>query len=400
MAAHLDAEPRAVALIGDWCGGGALLADRPAEVASHDDDPFDLLERTSKGTWAGWLGYRLGRTLERLPPDGERPVPRPPSALARFESVCRCDSEGRWWVESVDQPHPADVARWQDRLDRPAPPLAWSAAGLVARPPRADHVGAVEEAVRRIAAGQLYQANVCLRLEAGFEGSPLGLWCQAGARLRPGRGAFVATDEGAVCSLSPEVFLLRHGRRVRSEPIKGTRALTETGRVDLVTAPKDRAEHVMIVDLVRNDLGRVCRYGSVDVPALCAVEEHPGLVHLVSTVTGRLRPGTGWPELLDATFPPGSVTGAPKLAALAAIRRLEPVPRGPYCGAVGWVDADRRAGDLNVAIRTFWFEDGALHFGTGGAVTWDSDPAQEWAETELKAAHLLEVAAGALAGAP
>src|SRR5690606_22173055 len=107
-------------------------------------------------------------------------------------------------------------------------------------------------------------------------------------------------------------------------------------------------ENVMIVDLVRNDLGRVCEHGSVEVPALCAVEHHPGLVHLVSTVTGRLRAGVGWPELLGATFPPGSVTGAPKLAAMEVIRRLEPVPRGPYCGALGWVDADAGTGDLNV----------------------------------------------------
>src|SRR5919106_405358 len=166
-----------------------------------------------------------------------------------------------------------------------------------------------------------------------------------------------------VASASPERFLRRDGGQVWSSPIKGT-ASTPDGFL-----PKDRAENVMIVDLVRNDLGRVCEWGSVEVPALCAVEQHPGLVHLVSTVSGRLRPGVGWPALLDATFPPGSVTGAPKLAAVDHIRRLEPVPRGPYCGAVGWVDADRGTGELNVAIRTFWFDGGEVHFGTGGAVT-------------------------------
>ena len=142
----------------------------------------------------------------------------------------------------------------------------------------------------------------------------------------------------------------------------------------------------MIVDLVRNDLGRVCEWGSVQVPHLLAVEPHPGLVHLVSTVEGRLRPGA-WagPRPSTATFPPGSVTGAPKLAALDHIARLEPVARGVYCGAVGWVDADRGEGELNVAIRTFWLDDGHLHFGTGGGITWDSTPAGEWAETELKA---------------
>jgi para-aminobenzoate synthetase component 1 len=114
----------------------------------------------------------------------------------------------------------------------------------------------------------------------------------------------------------------------------------------------------------------------------------------VSTVEGRLRPGVGWPELLDATFPPGSVTGAPKLAAVDHIRQLEPVPRGPYCGAVGWVDADRGVGELNVAIRTFWFDHGHLHFGTGGGITWGSTPEGEWEETELKARRLLRVATG------
>jgi para-aminobenzoate synthetase component 1 len=193
-----------------------------------------------------------------------------------------------------------------------------------------------------------------------------------------------------VASASPERFLRRVGREVMTQPIKGT-AATEGAFL-----AKDRAENVMIVDLMRNDLGRVCEWGSVQVPALCAVEHHPGLVHLVSTVSGTLRADVGWAELLEATFPPGSVTGAPKLAAMDVIAQLERAPRGPYCGAIGWVDADRRIGDLNVAIRTFWFDDGELHLGTGGGITWDSDPDGEWEETELKARRLLQVASGVL----
>ena len=172
---------------------------------------------------------------------------------------------------------------------------------------------------------------------------------------------------------------------MRSSPIKGT-AATADGFLD-----KDRAENVMIVDLVRNDLGRVCEYGSITVPDLCAVEAHPGLFHMVSTVEGELWPGLGWADLLAASFPPGSVVGAPKLAALDIIAKLEPVARGPYCGAIGWVDADRGVGDLNVGIRTFWMADGLLHLGTGGGITWDSTPDGEWAETELKARRLLAV---------
>jgi para-aminobenzoate synthetase component 1 len=191
-----------------------------------------------------------------------------------------------------------------------------------------------------------------------------------------------------VASASPERFLHRDGQVVESRPIKGT-AATADGFL-----PKDRAENVMIVDLVRNDLGRVCEWGSVEVPSLFAVESHPGLHHLVSTVRGRLRPGNGWAEAIGATFPPGSVTGAPKLSALSVIDRLEPASRGVYCGAVGWIDADRKVGDLNVAIRTFWFADGEVRFGTGGAITWDSTPEGEWDETDLKARNLIRVASG------
>jgi para-aminobenzoate synthetase component 1 len=173
---------------------------------------------------------------------------------------------------------------------------------------------------------------------------------------------------------------------VESRPIKGTGATAD----DLLE--KDYAENVMIVDLVRNDLGRVAAVGSVEVPSLCEVEEHPGLVHLVSTVRARLAPGAGWPELFAATFPPGSVTGAPKSSALRIINELERVPRGPYCGAVGWVDADRGRAALAVGIRTFWISSGEIRFGTGAGITWGSDPGREWLETELKAARLIALA--------
>jgi para-aminobenzoate synthetase component 1 len=254
-------------------------------------------------------------------------------------------------------------------------------------------VGAIRDA---IAAGDVYQVNLTRRLSAPLP--PEADVAALGAALADGNPApysavvRIPAIGCHVASASPERFLWRDGARVASAPIKGTapdaRGLTA----------KDRAENVMIVDLVRNDLGRICEYGSVEVPALLALEEHPGLVHLVSTVTGRLRPGLGWADAIGATFPPGSVTGAPKLSALEHIAALEPVARGVYCGAVGWVDADRRQGDLNVAIRTFWFDDGQLHLGTGGGITWDSDPQDEWEETELKARRLLRVASGSWDG--
>ena len=255
--------------------------------------------------------------------------------------------------------------------------------------PEAAFCEGVAEIRAAIAAGDVYQVNLTRRLSApapaGADVAALGAALAAGnpapysavVRL-PGVGVHVA-------SASPERFLSRAGRVVESRPIKGTAAAADG------FLAKDRAENVMIVDLVRNDLGRVCEYGSVEVAGLCRVEPHPGLFHLVSTVRGVLREGVGWQELIDATFPPGSVTGAPKLAALEMIAKLEPVPRGPYCGAVGWVDGDAGTGDLNVAIRTLWLEAGEVHLGTGGGITWDSTPAGEWEETELKARRLLAV---------
>ena len=253
-------------------------------------------------------------------------------------------------------------------------------------------VVAIREAIER---GDVYQVNLCRVLSAllpsaGRRGEVPDV-AALGAALASGNPApFSAVvrlpSHGVhVASASPERFLHRDGSLVESQPIKGT-AVTPTGFL-----PKDRAENVMIVDLVRNDLGRVCEWGSVTVPGLCEVEQHPGLCHLVSTVQGRLRSDVGWAELIDATFPPGSVTGAPKIAACEMIAKLEPASRGPYCGAIGWVDADCREGDLNVGIRTFWIADGRLHLGTGGGITWDSTPEGEWAETELKARRLLSV---------
>jgi len=254
-------------------------------------------------------------------------------------------------------------------------------------------VVAIREAIE---AGDVYQVNLTRQLSAPV--APDADVAALGAALAVGNPAPYAAVVRVpaaglhVASASPERFLRREGRLVWSSPIKGTAASPDG------FLAKDRAENVMIVDLVRNDLGRVCEFGSVCVPALLAVEHHPGLVHLVSTVAGELRDDVGWPELLAATFPPGSITGAPKLAAMEVIRALEPVERGVYCGAVGWVDADRGIGELNVAIRTFWIDvaDGppVLRFGTGGGITHDSDPAGEWEETELKARTLLAVASG------
>ncbi|WP_405721276.1 chorismate-binding protein [Streptomyces sp. NBC_00046] len=264
---------------------------------------------------------------------------------------------------------------------------------------RAAYIAGVRRIREYIAAGEVYQANLCRVLTAPLpdpgaadvdaltallaRGNPAPY---AGTIRLPAHGVEIATA-------SPELFLKRDGRTVESGPIKGT------GRTEGDLLEKDHAENVMIVDLVRNDLGRVCATGSVTVPDLCVVEKHPGLVHLVSTVRGELAEGAGWPELLGAAFPPGSVTGAPKSSALRIIEELETAPRGPYCGGIGWVDADRRTASLAVGIRTFWTDRTGpapvLRFGTGAGITWGSDPEREWDETELKASRLLAVASGA-----
>lgn len=260
-------------------------------------------------------------------------------------------------------------------------------------------VDAVRAAIR---AGEVYQVNLCRVMTAPLAPTPTGTEPDAtalAAVLAAGNpapyagGVHVPASSGIapvwVVTASPELFLEVGDGTVASGPIKGT-APTADGLTD-----KDRAENVMIADMVRNDLQRVCVPGTVEVTSLLDVEQHPGLVHLVTTVEGRLRPGTTWAQLLDATFPPASVCGAPRSSALRLIERLEPTPRGPYCGAVGWVDADAGRARLAVGIRTFWWtadDGGRLHFGTGAGITWESDPRREWDETELKARRLVTLA--------
>ncbi|MFP5326826.1 MAG: chorismate-binding protein [Acidimicrobiia bacterium] len=297
--------------------------------------------------------------------------------VASFEGEITCAR-----FDNVRPAVPWRGARWAG-----PPHEAWSTS--LSREAFCDGVRSIRSA---IAEGDVYQVNLCRVLSA--PAPPDADVAALGAALGQGNPAPYAAvvrlpAQGVeVASASPELFLSRSGDVVESRPIKGTAPL------DGDFLDKDRAENVMIVDLVRNDLGRVCDFGSVAVPGLLEVEAHPGLQHLVSTVRGRLRGGCGWADLFAATFPPGSVTGAPKLAALSMIASLEPVPRGPYCGAIGWVDADRVDGELNVGIRTFWLRDGELRLGTGGGITYDSTPEGEWEETELKARRLLRVVSG------
>ncbi|WP_326595419.1 chorismate-binding protein [Streptomyces sp. NBC_01803] len=336
--------------------------------------------------------------------------------LARFDGLVAADlrdvtsdpaalESSGFWAVVADFEGDLVCARFGDVRRAPVPdPVsgAWrgpAVADWSSSLDRAAYTAGVRRIREHIAAGEVYQANLCRVLSAPLpdpaaaDADALTSWLARGNPAPYAGTVRLPTHGVEVATASPELFLRRTGRTVESGPIKGT------GRTADDLLEKDRAENVMIVDLVRNDLGRVCATGSVTVPELCVVESHPGLVHLVSTVRGELAEGVGWPELLAGTFPPGSVTGAPKSSALRIIGALETAPRGPYCGGIGWVDADRGAGELAVGIRTFWIDRSApggpaLRFGTGAGITWGSDPEREWAETELKASRLLAVASG------
>ncbi|WP_345034979.1 chorismate-binding protein [Streptomyces sannanensis] len=315
------------------------------------------------------------------------------------------DSTG-FWAVAADFEGRLVCARFGDVRPEPVPvpvPGAWRGPApddWTSSLDRAAYTAGVRRIREHIAAGEVYQANLCRVLSAPLP-DPAAADVDALTALlardnpAPYAGTIRLPAHGVeIATASPELFLRRDGRVVESGPIKGT------GRTADDLLEKDHAENVMIVDLVRNDLGRVCATGSVTVPELCTVEEHPGLVHLVSTVRGELARRAGWPELLAAAFPPGSVTGAPKSSALKIIEALETAPRGPYCGGIGWVDAERGTGELAVGIRTFWIDrttpaGAVLRFGTGAGITWGSDPEREWDETELKASRLLAVASGA-----
>ncbi|MEN9693226.1 MAG: hypothetical protein RLZZ330_870 [Actinomycetota bacterium] len=261
----------------------------------------------------------------------------------------------------------------------------------------AEYQELVRRAQSEIAKGSFYQVNVCHQFSAKWnpENSISGLFNLL-FQKHPSRFATLVNitdqrlkefgfDEIQIASASPELYLEIGGDVISSSPIKGTCAKGE----DFLE--KDISENIMIVDLVRNDLSKVCMTASVEVTELLSRLELPNLDHLVSTVSGNLNPGTSWSEIFEATFPPGSVTGAPKSSALKFIKENEP-DRNIYCGAIGWIDASEKQAEIAVGIRTFWKASDELKFGAGAGITWDSNPEQEWRETELKAEKLISIA--------
>ena len=443
-------DPHPVALLGDWAAGSDIVASGPARVCDAPGAPGDVFGGPGEGPdgpgdgldglaagrdalgdgrdappatpagpparvgfgggWIGYLGFGLAEKFLPVPPAPGEPRRLPGSFFGYYDHVLRRDRDtGRWAFEMLWTPGRGEaleerfgeLSRRGEAAGRQ--PRAYSCGGFRLIPSADEHRSAVRQAISYIRRGDIFQANICLRLEAGFGGDPLDAFCRAVTRLNPPYAAFLRTPDGAVASLSPELFLRRTGTTVWSRPIKGTRSrpADEPGarreRERLERSAKDRAENVMIVDLMRNDLSRVCLPGAVRVPALLRAEAHPGVWHLVSDVCGRLRPGAGDGQLIAAAFPPGSVTGAPKVRALEIIHELEATPREVYTGAIGY--RSPVAGlELNVAIRTFEFAGDRVWLGSGGGITARSDDASEYRECLLKATPLLKALDAALLG--
>ena len=401
-----------VCLAGRWAGQAPVICWNPVRQVSDPgliEAPADVTGHAPGavgGGWFGWWSYSG------------------PSWFGFFEQVLRRDAAGGWWLESIAGPAAGQLAEQAAVIERigqrTAPPHPPVLSGLTGAS-RQRHLAAVEQAIAAIRAGELYQANICARFQARLTGSAAELFAAGVATLAPDYAAFVQTPAKTVVSFSPELFLHRDGDRVRTAPIKGTRrrlgsadgsGADEAMATDLRQSAKDRAENVMIVDLMRNDLSRVCLPGSVTAPHLLDVRPAPGVWHLVSEVTGRLSPAATDADLLTACFPPGSVTGAPKIRAQRLIADLEDAGRGVFTGAIGYLSplparcgpglpapGQSRPGrmEFNVAIRTFEITGDRVELGVGGGVTADSVPMQEWQECLVKAAPLLALGGAAVA---
>lgn len=311
------------------------------------------------------------------------------TGLVEISNDPSCLDDGAFWAVSTTFEGGFTAAKFSELSDSVFPEYPWQ--GIESQwesaPERDQYIEYVESIREHIAQGWVYQVNACRQLSASDSNNNLrGLFSRI-LKENPAPWASYLEIPGInIASASPELFLFRDGDRIKTSPIKGTQALGSKA-----FGKKDQSENIMIVDLMRNDFGKICVSGSVAVTRLLASEDHPGLQHLVSDVEGDLQQGIQWTEIFQALSPPGSVSGAPKSSALSVIVENEKA-RGPYCGALGWVEGDRAA--LSVAIRIFW-KDQKLHFGTGAGITFSSDSSNEWNETELKADRLIKIASGA-----
>jgi para-aminobenzoate synthetase component 1 len=393
-----------VALEGDpWGVLRTLLAKYPQEFRP-DLPPF-------QGGAAGYLAYDLNRTLERLPAP-VIPGRRLPQAILHFYDVVVSydQRDQRCWIVSTGWPE-QDPARRSERARRRADEFA----ALLSFPklPRNDSPGkvgawqsnfsresylaAVQRVIDLILAGDVFQANIAQRFSASLSTSfdPLAFYCQLRSLNPAPFAALLRYGELTIASSSPERFLKLDGRQVETRPIKGTIARSGDAKEDqrraetLVTSEKDRAENTMIVDLMRNDLSRVCTPHSVEVPVLCDLESYASVHHLVSIVTGELARDQDAVTLLRACFPGGSITGAPKVRSMEIIAEIERVTRGVYCGAIGFIGFNGNM-DTNIAIRTVTIDDGLAVFHAGSGITAMSDSEAEYEETLAKAQRIFD----------
>ena len=379
------------AALDEVCERLGVVPDAPVD---HEGPPLT-------GGLLGAFSYDLAQRVEALPDLARRDRGTAHLYLRQVDLVVAiCPDRERVWVVGRDLGGRGDLAARASRLAarvraaapaRPVPrPLDGSA--TTTSLPRSDYLRAVTSALEAIAAGGAFQVNLSQRLTARWGATTHELY--RGLRAHSPAHFGASLPAVGIASISPETFLAVDGRTVLTRPIKGTRPRASDPELDaahaddLATSAKDRAENVMVVDLERNDLGRVCETGSVHVPHLCDLEAHPTVWHLVSTVAGRLRDDVGYGDLLRATFPCGSITGAPKVAAMELIEQLEPVRRGWYCGAVGYLSPGHAR--FSVAIRTaVLHRDGTVDYGAGGGIVADSDPDAEHRESLDKATAFL-----------
>jgi para-aminobenzoate synthetase component 1 len=392
-----------------------LIGDRDGKVQCSREDPLLLLRDwlgprqngaarlPFTGGALGYFGYDLGRRLLPLSqPEAADAMPTMAMGLYDWAVVIDHWSRQAWWVGRGEQAQRAWEAWGASWCAPPAlqAPEGFGLDGDIAADISADdYLAAFARIQHYIRAGDCYQVNYAQRFRARFRGSPWAAYRQLRALNPAPYGAYLNLPCGQVLSSSPEQFLGLQGRRVTTRPIKGTRPRQTDAAADariraaLADSAKDRAENLMIVDLLRNDLGRVCQPGSITVPQLFAVESFATVHHLVSTVTGELAEGCDALDLLRAAFPGGSITGAPKLRAMQIIDELEPAARGVYCGAIGWLGVDG-AMDSNIAIRTLVIQDGEVRYWAGGGIVADSDGAAEYQESLDKAAAFFRLFEG------
>lgn len=387
--------------------GGRLAAHAEGFSADGPQIPF-------RGGAVGFLGYELGRHLERLPLPHAAAPPMPDMVVGLYDVVLAFDQwTRRAFLFSSGAPERDPAARAiraqaraaliRGRLDAPPPPEGRApGVRLLPERPRAEVEAAIARTIGYIAAGDIFQANITQRFSAPWPGGDdFALYRRLRALSPAPFAAFLRCGAGlTLASASPERFLsLSRDGAVETRPIKGTRprhadpARDAAAAAELAASAKDRAENLMIADLMRNDLGRVAQTGSVRVPALCGLESFASVHHLVSVVEARMRPGLGAVDLLRAAFPGGSVTGAPKIRAMEIIHALEGAPRGPYCGAIAWMGFDG-AMDSSIVIRTLVRAGDTLLAQAGGGIVADSVPADEYEESLVKIAPLLKAGRG------